>query len=506
MWFTYAGTGAPTIHFGRRADLPSLSLPVSGAAEKVAVTPRHDLQVPGVEIVFEITSANQNRKFRDVVVQTAGNFSALGAAHFTIQLDGGHANYLWNSLHSTRVRTSDLRSASWWAAKVPELDGWTDVTFSDDSGLPVVDSETLDYELDRGAVQPWQEEIAQTTTLWAVVSYTSAEGDKFVDKKISVSVTMTNAQSGNYQFLQSRQGAESVPVGLASDIYDAVGHLYYEGTITFIGDVPPYMSTSIGRRLNLSDGLAAWASMDSAIQSIEHSVDSGSTTFRFGPPEHLGPQDLVQLALANRRRLEVKSQKLYLDSEDDAEDMNSIGGPAAGTDRGISSGLTAKQTFADPNGRLSNSTGSVVVDGPGGTITAKDGFAEVNFDGHSGKMSATTTDGTLEVDPSATPEVFTVISGITAWNLAYSNGEIGGSITVSTLTITKVSNAIQSIVTGSPVTIPVSNGVPLYKQSVFAGLYTYGTTIKAERLEVMSIDETPSVADTTEISGENCGA
>lgn len=372
VWFDYSGDSAPAIHLQRRASLSPVTLPVSQAAESVTATPRHDLVVPGVEMIFEITSASGNQQFRDVVVERAPDpfptgADALGAARFTIQLDGGHADYLFNSLQSVPVTAADLRSAAWWAARIPELAGWSNVTFATPyPSLPTVGTKTLDHELVRGAVQPWQDEIARTVTLKATVSYTSAAGDQFANRVISVTLTMTDAETGVYSFLQSRQAAEDVPRGLAAQVYAAVSHLYYEGRVSYAGDSPPYLDKSIGSRFNLSGGPGnAWASMDSAIQAIEYAVGAGTTTFSFGPPEHLGPQDLVQLALANRKRLECRSQKLYNSSAADIADTPTIGGPATLQDTGVGGGSIQKavfETVVPAIGGLEETVNRVVVD------------------------------------------------------------------------------------------------------------------------------------------------
>lgn len=105
----------PVLHFrkidgSQAGDVRNIEVhPVQGA-ESLQIVPRHDLVVPGVEIVYEITSANQSgKRFRDVVVDNggwngttgaAGDPDALGAAHFTIQLDGGSVRQLYQSVSS----------------------------------------------------------------------------------------------------------------------------------------------------------------------------------------------------------------------------------------------------------------------------------------------------------------------------------------------------------------------------------------------------------------------
>lgn len=443
VWFVYSGTGNPVICMQRRAQLEStaLSLPVEGAADNVSVTPRYDLQVPGVQILFEITSASSTKKFRDVVEQTAGNYTALGAAHFTISLDGGHANWLFNSIHSTPVSAGDLIDPDWWAARVPELAGWTDVVFGSGSSLPTSGHKTLDHVLDRGAVQPWQDEIAETVTLWATVSYTSAEGDKFADRRIAVTLTMTDAETGVYSFLQSRQSAESVPEGLAAQIYAAVSHLYYEGKISYVGDSPPYVGTYPGRVLNLTGGLTAWATMNSSIQSVEHDVDTGTTTFSFGPPEHLGPQDLAQLALANRKRLECRSQKLYLSSNLDLADTPTIGGPATLQDSGIAAGHPVKETYSDPSSRFSSTAGAIAIDATDSTSSSRQtkispATIKCITDKDSSQHQSTLTGDSISFSRVGTPASFPSPVDITLNGQAGADGITGGGVFVTRFTST----------------------------------------------------------------------
>lgn len=439
VWFSYAGVNAPAMCLQRRASLGSLTLPVSGAAETVSATPRYDLQVPGVQIVFEITSDNSTKKFRDVVVQTAGSASALGAARFTISLDGGHANWLFNSIHSVAVSTADLQDPDWWAAKVPELAGWTNVSFTNWSSLPTVGHKTLDKELVRGAVQPWQDEIAETVTLWATVSYTSAEGDVYADRRIAVTLTLTDAETGIYSFLQSRQAAEDVPSGLADQVYAAVSHLYYEGKISFVGDTPPYIGTSPGIVLNLTGGLSAWETMASPIQSVEHDIDTGTTTISFGPPEHLGPQDLCQLALANRKRLECRSQKLYNSSDLDLADTPTVGGPATLQDSGIAGGSSVSKTFADPNDRQSSVSGTVKIDATDTTNSSAETIIAPNAvkccpDPSSQQNRSTLTGSSISFSRSGTPATFP--SSVDAVFDGYdgSDGILGNSTLVTRVT------------------------------------------------------------------------
>lgn len=312
VWFDYSGSGAPRINLKRRASLSALTLPVAQAAESVTATPRHDLVVPGVQIVYEITSSKNDKTFRDVRLDSAGDAGALGAARFTIALDGAHQNNVWQRIEADRVWEKDLTDPDWWVKRLPEIKGWTG---PDGTGKPVIQTDfefpkaggsTLNRELVSGSIAPWMPFVSTSAAIVCTASY-ALGGEAFQDVTLRANLTLTNANAGVYSFCQSKQEGEAVPMGLATQIHDSVKHLYYQGQIKYAGEDPPRV-LSPGNRLNLSGGLDAWGHMDSAIQTVELAADTGSTTISFGPPEHLGPQDLVQLAQANRKRRATTAQ------------------------------------------------------------------------------------------------------------------------------------------------------------------------------------------------------
>jgi hypothetical protein len=95
---------------------------------------------------------------------------------------------------------------------------------------------------------------------------------------------------------------EVPPLGLAAKFFNSLyTYLYWQGTIRLHeaecgGVLRP------GRMLNLLNGAAAWASMNTPIQVVTEDLDSGVTEAEFGPPEHLGPQDFFTLEAYFRNR------------------------------------------------------------------------------------------------------------------------------------------------------------------------------------------------------------
>jgi hypothetical protein len=88
----------------------------------------------------------------------------------------------------------------------------------------------------------------------------------------------------------------------------------------------PSGAPRVGRKLNVTGGQAGWATMGAGIQQVTEDVFSGTTTVTFGPPEHLGPQDLLSLSMLNRRRpVPPKEQQWQFDGEKNDEDAGGTG-------------------------------------------------------------------------------------------------------------------------------------------------------------------------------------
>ena len=85
---------------------------------------------------------------------------------------------------------------------------------------------------------------------------------------------------------------------LAVDLYQGLQHDRPEGTLVLVGSEAPGLYTLRPNRRIWLDA----ARVASPIQSVEFDIGQGQTTVTFGPPSHLGTQDLVSLARANRTR------------------------------------------------------------------------------------------------------------------------------------------------------------------------------------------------------------
>lgn len=95
--------------------------------------------------------------------------------------------------------------------------------------------------------------------------------------------------------------SETAPLGMAGEYYLSLITPTWEGSIT----TQQQECTGIlrpGLVLNLSNGNPAWATMDAQIQEVSEELYNGITECKFGPPNHLLPQDFVNLLQLTRRR------------------------------------------------------------------------------------------------------------------------------------------------------------------------------------------------------------
>ncbi|HTH49409.1 MAG TPA: hypothetical protein VMB21_17970, partial [Candidatus Limnocylindria bacterium] len=106
--------------------------------------------------------------------------------------------------------------------------------------------------------------------------------------------------SGTYSTTTQDVAAEPIPVGLARQLYEALADPQYDGQISLAAAECPALG--LGCVLNLTGGRPEWLSARALVQTAEYDIDSGTTTLRFGPANHLGVADIIELLRAARQR------------------------------------------------------------------------------------------------------------------------------------------------------------------------------------------------------------
>ena len=205
-----------------------------------------------------------------------------------------------------------LTPAAFWKTLFPHFANTSNLRFFDGTNCPVtftdpqtgaaIDVSGLGYRLPDGQLAPWMANsgniIAKKVRVTGYFSYTEllpganqVTGATVGNKEEHIDITLTNAVSGTYTTVSSVTAGEPLPTGLAGYIMALESIPQYEGSVlvqeTEISDVCP-----LGNALNITGGLAEWASMLACVQSVRYS-DNGQTEITIGPAKHLGPAQFV---------------------------------------------------------------------------------------------------------------------------------------------------------------------------------------------------------------------
>jgi hypothetical protein len=332
-WFDYS-TPAPTIHFSRRSERGAVTLDITQRADvDLSVAPLIDRQCPSVALYYEITSQVDGISYRDIVEDIAPPLTTgleVGAFVATIDLQGASSQSLSADVETAPiVETTTLYlpigGTSSWTETWPDFFRRHNPWLSDPKvfsveliGKPTrnLDKNEYPFELISGQVAPWMKTQinGQTITgktapdvvsVLAKITY-QADGASTRDVqtvRLDTQIMATNLQTGKYSTLQSWESGDPIPTGLAASLYDAVKTLEWSGSIALVAqEVDATIPNPLNHLLNLSNGDPEWTSMAAQIQSVTEDIDNGKTSYEFGPPEHLGPSDLITLLQVNRRR------------------------------------------------------------------------------------------------------------------------------------------------------------------------------------------------------------
>jgi hypothetical protein len=144
---------------------------------------------------------------------------------------------------------------------------------------------------------------------------------------------------------QGQAGAEAVPTGLAADYYSSLNFTPWQGTLE-LKEEECSAPVRLGQKVNLSNGRTAWATMGAVVQSTSERIETGETSVDLGPPEHLSPQDFVELM----RRLRANpGASDYADKMHNGTDGVADGGTTPGVD-----GFGGGAPDVDPGDRTGN--------------------------------------------------------------------------------------------------------------------------------------------------------
>lgn len=378
-WFDYS-TATPTLHIRKPASLGTLAYNITtdAAREALKIRPRNDLQIPGITLHYERTNTVDGTAFESFEEDTAGVTSDPRSVVATIELAGANVSHIRQKV-VTEDWPADLNSKTWWKAHNPSLsktpDGDLTITgtiIKETGGAP---SGLYPRVLLEGQIQDWMDVEKITYTVSGKVRNKKVVGGVTIkdddDHDRSFTVIATSAKTKTYSGGYDATYAEETPTGVAAKFYESWGRLHYEGQFSLVSeDVPA--GTLMGNVLNLSGGLAAWASMAAIVYEVTQDVDSGTTAITFGPNKYLGLSDLIALLRTMRSRRSSYRHKARTTGESaDKGGSSGNSGPVAKneSDTGYSkivkqimsseSGSTTRQITLDPQA-VSDATGGNV--------------------------------------------------------------------------------------------------------------------------------------------------
>jgi len=356
-WFDYSTT-PPTLSIVQRAALTAVSVPmVSDISESLEICARHDLQVPSVTLVYDQNALFGGKVWGGTAVDTwpaSSNPQTPKALVLMLELAGQDGTsqsqpVVTRSLPGTGADASTI--LLWWRKR----DAWLaslnidDLEVIDGSWVGTLDAGQVDANGDNlpawGLADLPNELVRGSITDWMQAAYTELKAAKMtVAVKLSIdptslsvhytpdqarlirawfnmdspdpllsnvlwkyaSVTATNAVTQVYQVVTSAGGSEPMPPtgegGLANNFYDALATLHYEGSFSTVeAEVSRWIGLGNTFNLNGAGARAAWATMNAVVQEVDLEAASGRTTIHFGPPEHLSPQDVLELIRGLRR-------------------------------------------------------------------------------------------------------------------------------------------------------------------------------------------------------------
>jgi hypothetical protein len=297
VWFDYGAKPFPRLHCMRQCRRGSLCLALSQLHD-FEVRPRYDLQVNSVVLKYEFSYSENGRTWKKLEIDpypTGATGREFKSLVLTLALDGARTH-----VQRQVVRTVPLAcdAVEWWQDRFPLLKHPSIVNLS----LQNVRRETqLPNELIEGAVGSWMKRTCLKETIRAQVRYHDASGN-VVNQELTLRLRTTDAITKTYERVSVDGVPTPVPTGLAKVFYDATAPLQHDGYCRVAREEVFVPENWLSKTLTIDGGLEEWKAMRAPVQEVCDDVDGGFVSLRFGPPKHLGPDDLIQLLRSNRVR------------------------------------------------------------------------------------------------------------------------------------------------------------------------------------------------------------
>ena len=331
-WIDHSTT-PPTFNVTPAADAATLTIPAAECSD-LTVTEIEDRLPDVVRIVYvtasQIESEGEAQISRTIAVDkfpASGADSGTGVLSVSVDLQGVKA-----SIQKQQVETRDLPADQaelkiWLKEKFPALEDVPEAAFDvtaptrtvipdvaeNDLPPPInpnavrlrgTTTTDLPRELVRGVIHEWIRRKVGTVRVDFDIrpseTATVEQADLIARIPKAVSVTATNAKTKTYRGLASWEDAENIPAGVAEAYYDTIrSGARFEGSIS---TPDAALAGWHGRKLRLTDGVTAWATMDAPIHAIRWDAHTMAASVSFGPTPTYAFQDFMEYLKLLRRR------------------------------------------------------------------------------------------------------------------------------------------------------------------------------------------------------------
>ncbi|MEM9235471.1 MAG: hypothetical protein AAGB14_01740 [Verrucomicrobiota bacterium] len=331
LWLDHSTT-PPTLHARAASNLQARSFNLTGGEVTAVNVDPLDERVPAaVKILYTTATIIDGVVYRDGVIDkfpADHSGEGPGVLTTTIELAGAQMQFQKSRIQTRNLPTDQETAKAWLKLKYPELADIPDANFKvsefettlfneaetlpgpvnpNATRLSVSDATDLPRELVRGNIEDWMRvKVGKIKIEVALESQGAATEDQKkiiarMNEKTALTVVATNATTKIYKSVSQWTLGENAPSGVAEAVYTALATTQHAGSVTIEAEDVSALRME-GCKVNLTNGLAAWASMEALVNSVDMDIQSGRMTIGFGPPEQLAPQDWIELQRNLRNR------------------------------------------------------------------------------------------------------------------------------------------------------------------------------------------------------------
>lgn len=334
LWWDYDnrvdGAYVPAANLTAPGSMASVSKALHNAdIEGARFTPRYDLRVPGIVIVYRWTGEYDGRAIKRRATSVAGDVNDPRRVSLVYDLEGSRSVFISQDVE-VEDYPADWTSAAGKAflkARLPQLADLVDGDWSV-SSVTRSGSLALPARLVSGALADWMDKDSETETFTALIGYTvKSSGTSNIletgTRKLTFTCVSTDATTKTYRKQTEWIEAEPVPPDLAASLYASWNMLHWDGQAT-LRESECSLDVLPGKLVSFTGGRAEWAAMGAVVQDVTCDIAAGTTAVTTGTCGRLEADNLMALYRAARgRRFSI----LRLGrSSGDATDGNAVDG------------------------------------------------------------------------------------------------------------------------------------------------------------------------------------